>query len=202
MQFKTFTRLFLLLGIIGWFSALLRAEEITIGSGTDKSLYLPSYSYYKYSLSQQIYTAEELGGVSGSISSIAFYNDGTTQTRNIDIYMVNTNKTSFTSNTDWIAVTTTDKLFSGNVTLTAGTWTTIALTTSFEYSGSNIAIMVDDNTQSCSSSNQHVQCRVFNTTNNQNQSIYAYRDGADYDPLTLPPTGSGTTYIKTLVLLR
>lgn len=197
MQFKTFTRLFLLLGIIGWFSALLRAEEITIGSGTDKSLYLPSYSYYKYSLSQQIYTAEELGGMSGSISSIAFYNDGTTQTRNIDIYIVNTNKTSFTSNTDWIAVTTTDKLFSGNVTLTAGTWTTITLTTPFEYSGSNIGIMVDDNTQSCSSSNQHVQCRVFNTTNNQNQSIYAYRDGDDYDPLTLPPTGSGTTYIKT-----
>ncbi len=179
------------------FSVPLRAEEIQIGSGTDKSPYLPSYSYYNYSISQQIYTAEELGGVSGSISSIAFYNDGTTQTRNFDIYMVNTNKTSFTSNTDWIAVTANDKLFSGNITLTAGTWTTITLTTSFDYSGSNIAILVDDNTQSCSSSNQHVQCRVFNTTGNQNQSLYSYRDGADYDPLTLPPTGTGTTYIKT-----
>lgn len=196
MQFKTITRLFLLLGIIGWFSASLRADEITIGSGTDKSLYLPSYSYYNYSLSQQIYTAEELGGASGSISSIAFYNDGTTQTRNFDIYMVNTNKASFTSNTDWITVTTNDKVFSGNVTLTAGTWTTITLTTPFEYSGSNIAIMVDDNTGSCSSSNQHVQCKVFNTTENQNQSLYTYRDGTDYNPLTLPPTGSGTVYIK------
>lgn len=195
MQFKTFSRLFLLLGIIGWFSASLRADEITIGSGTDKSLYLPSYSYYNYALSQQIYTADELGGASGSINSIAFYNDGTTQTRNFDIYIVNTNKASFTSNTDWITVTTTDKVFSGNVTLTAGTWTTIALTTPFEYSGSNIAIMVDDNTGSCSSSNQHVQCRVFSTTGSQ--SLYAYRDGADYNPLTLPPTGSGTTYIKT-----
>ena len=197
MYSKFFTRLFLLIGIIGMFSVPLRAEEIQIGSGTDKSLYLPCYSYYNYSISQQIYTAEELGGVSGSISSIAFYNDGTTQTRNFDIYMVNTNKTSFTSNTDWIAVTANDKLFSGNVTLTAGTWTTITLTTSFDYSGSNIAILVDDNTQSCSSSNQHVQCRVFNTTGNQNQSLYSYRDGADYDPLTLPPTGTGTTYIKT-----
>lgn len=161
MYFKTFTRLFLLLGMLGLFSAPLRADEITIGSGTDKSLYLPSYSYYNYSLSQQIYTADELGGASGSISSLAFYNDGTTQTRNFDIYMVNTNKANFTSNTDWITVTTTDRVFSGNVTLTAGTWTTIALTTPFEYSGSNIAIMVDDNTGSCSSSNQHVQCRVL-----------------------------------------
>ena len=194
MQFKTFLRLFLLLGTIGWFSASLRADEITIGSGTDKSLYLPSYSYYNYSLSQQIYTAEELGGASGSIGSIAFYNDGTTQTRNLDIYMVNTSKASFTSNTDWITVTANDKVFSGNVTLTVGTWTTITLTTPFEYSGGNIAIMVDDNTQSCSSSGQHVQCKVFNTTGNQ--SLYSYRDGADYNPLTLPPTGSGTVYIK------
>ena len=197
MYSKFFTRLFLLIGMIGMFSVPLRADEIQIGSGTDKSTYLPSYSYYNYSLSQQIYTAEELGGTSGSISSIAFYNDGTTQTRNLDIYMVNTNKTSFTSNTDWIAVTANDKLFSGNVTLTSGTWTTITLTTSFDYSGSNIAILVDDNTQSCSSSGQHVQCRVFNTTGSQNQSLYSYRDGTDYDPLTLPPTGTGTTYIKT-----
>lgn len=141
MYSKFFTRLFLFLGMIGLFSVPLRADEIQIGSGTDKSLYLPSYSYYNYSISQQIYTAEELGGASGSISSIAFYNDGTTQTRNFDIYMVNTNKTSFTSNTDWIAVTANDKLFSGNVTLTAGTWTTITLTTSFDYSGGNIVIL-------------------------------------------------------------
>ena len=198
MYSKIFTRLFLLIGMIGMFSVPLRADEIQIGSGTEKSLYLPSYSYYHYSLSQQIYTAEELGGASGSIGSIAFYNDGTTQTRNLDIYMVNTNKASFTSNTDWISVAANDKVFSGNVTLTAGTWTTITLTTPFEYSGGNIAIMVDDNTGSCSSSNQHVQCKVFKTTGNQNQSLYTYRDGTDYNPLTLPPTGTGTTYINTL----
>ena len=35
MYTKLFTRLFLLIGMIGMFSVPMRAEEVTIGSGTD-----------------------------------------------------------------------------------------------------------------------------------------------------------------------
>ena len=36
-------------------------EKLVIGSGTSTSSYLPSNSYYKYALSQQIYTSGEIG---------------------------------------------------------------------------------------------------------------------------------------------
>ena len=75
MYSKIFTRLFLLMGMIGLMSVPLRAEEVTIGSGTTTNAWLPSHSYYKYSLTQQIYTADEIGGA-GTINSIAFYNGG------------------------------------------------------------------------------------------------------------------------------
>ncbi len=174
------------------FSVPLRADEIQIGSGTGKQYYLPSYSYYMYSLTQQLYTAEELGGIAGGINSIAFYNDGTTQTRNFDIYMVNTNKTCFSSRTDWVPVTSSDKVFSGNVTMTKGTWTTITFTTPFDYDGTNIAIMVDDNTNSASSSGSHAQYLTFNVSNYQ--SIYAYSDGTNYDPSNPPTTGYSSSF--------
>lgn len=53
---------------------------VCIGSGTSTNGYLPTYTYYNYSLTQQIYTAEEIGG-SGAIMSIDFYSTATERTR-------------------------------------------------------------------------------------------------------------------------
>ena len=49
-----------------------RADEVFVGAATAASNYLPSNCYYKYSMTQQIYTADEIG-TSGLISSISFY---------------------------------------------------------------------------------------------------------------------------------
>ena len=116
MYSKFFTRLFLLIGMIGLFSVPLRAEEVTIGSGTTTNAWLPSHSYYKYSLTQQIYTADEIGGA-GTINSIAFYNGGSEKTRTYDIYLVNTEKSSFSGSSDWVSVSSNDLVFSGSVTI-------------------------------------------------------------------------------------
>ena len=61
-----------------------RAEVVTIGSGDGTSSYLPTYSYYNYSLTQQIYTADEIARA-GTIGSIAFKNMGTEKTRTIEM---------------------------------------------------------------------------------------------------------------------
>ena len=162
-------------------------EGVVIGDGTDTDSELPSYNYYKYGLSQQIYTSEEIG-MSGDITSVAFYNGGAEKTRTYDIYMVNTTKSSFTSTTDWITVTADDMVFSGEVTMAVDTWTTIYLTTPFEYDESyNLAIIVDDNTGSYTNS-PHMACRVFGT--NDNQAIYVRSDGTNYDPTAPTATGS------------
>ena len=46
-------------------------EEVTIGTPTTTTNYLPTYNLYNHSLTQQIYTGEEIGG-SGLIESISF----------------------------------------------------------------------------------------------------------------------------------
>ena len=172
--------LFLMLALFGS-TSFLRADVVQIGEGTGDTQYLPSYAFYKNSLTQQIYTAEEIGVGAGTINSIAFFNNGTEKTRTYDVYFVNTTKASFDSTSDWIAVTEADKVFTGAVTLVAGDWTTITLSTPFAYNGTNLAVIVDDGTGSYSSG---MKCYSFPASS---QSIYAYSDTVDYDP-TNPST--------------
>ena len=163
-------------------------EGVMIGSGSSTNENLPSYTYYNYSLSEQIYTPAELGNA-GIITSIAFYNDGAEKTRNMDFYMKTTTKSSFSSNTDWIAVSAGDKVFSGSVTLVSGEWTTITFSAPFVYDGtSNVVLVVDDNSGTYTSS-PNMACRVFDTTGNQ--AIYYYDDSQNFNPLS-PPTTAGT----------
>ncbi|MBR4148076.1 MAG: choice-of-anchor J domain-containing protein [Bacteroidales bacterium] len=161
------------------------SDIITIGEGTTSNSYLPSYSLYNYSLTQQIYTADEIGIGATTFNSIAFYNSGSTKTRSYDMYLVNTDKETFSSTTDWITVTDADKVFSGSVDMTAGTWTTITLDTPFGYTGGNLAIIMDDNTGSWSGG---MSCYVFSAPN---QALRIYSDPINYDPSD-PSSYTGT----------
>ncbi|MBR5726882.1 MAG: carbohydrate-binding domain-containing protein, partial [Muribaculaceae bacterium] len=164
------------------------SEGVMIGSGTETKDYLPSYSYYKYSLTEQIYTPAELGGA-GLITSIAFYNDGAEKSRTYDFYMKATTKSNFTSKTDWIAVSAEDKVFSGSVTMVAGGWTTITFSTPFVYDGtSNVVLVADDNSNAYTNA-PHMACRVFTASN---QALYYWDDNLNFNPLS-PPTTAGSS---------
>ena len=171
---------------------------ILVGNPESANQYLPSYSFYKYTLSQQIYTPDEIWA-SGNIISVSYFNTGGTKTRNYDIYMVHTDKSSFESNTDWITVSEADRVFSGDVTMTSGCWTTIVLDTPFAYNGtSNLAIIIDDNSGNYTGS-PHMSCRVFNTEGNQ--AIRVYSDGTNYDPY-YPSGYNGVRYsVKNEIVL-
>ena len=161
---------------------------IEIGEGTTTHNYLPSYSYYKQALTQQIYTTEEIG-TAGILNGIAFYNEGAERTRTYDFYLKNTTKSSFSSKTDWITVAASDKVFSGVVTMTANAWTFIEFDTPFVYDGtSNIVFVADDNTGGYDNS-PHMACSVFNTSSSQ--AIYSYDDNTNFNPLS-PPTSAGS----------
>jgi hypothetical protein len=127
-------------GQVGDWSSVINIEptsKLVIGSGTSTSSYLPTNNYYRYSLTQQIYTAEEIGQ-EGLIKSIDFYKNATTgMKRKLDIYMVNTEKTSFSSDSDWILTNSQGvvKVFSGEQVFDDKTWTTITLDTPFAYDG-------------------------------------------------------------------
>lgn len=168
------------------------AAEAKIGEGTATTSYYPSHAHYNYSLTEQIYTAEEIGR-SGQILSLTFYNGGSNVvTRDLTIYLKATEKSSFSSNSDWEAVSVADLVFSGSVTMLANGATLITLTTPFQYDGtSNLVLVVDDNTANYSSTYPGYLTYYVGSTN---QTIYYYSDGTNLDPLnSLTASGSRST---------
>lgn len=170
----------------GWSNNLsfIPTLKTVIGTGSERYP-LPFNTLYKYSLTQQIYTAEELGEAA-TITSIDFYNDNqySATTRNLQIYMTNT--TSNTVSTEWFPVATTDLVFSGSVNFAKQVWTTITLDTPFDYDGTqNIVITVDDNTGGTGEGNSFL---CFSTSG-QNQTLFYYGND-DFDPTN--PNGGGS----------
>ena len=166
-------------------------EEVTVGSGTSTNSYIPTYAYYNYSLSQQIYTASEIGSA-GNITAIAFkVSNSKSTSRTIDVYMKHTTKTAFSSQTNWESFTSNEKVFSGSVTFAASGWTTITFDTPFEYDGtSNVIVCVDDNTGSyVSSSSNSPQFYVYST--GSNRALRYYNDNTNLNPTSSIST-SGT----------
>ena len=190
--------LLMILTVILIFPLAMNAQQIVdIGlGGTSTSSYLPLYSFYNNTLSEQIYTASEIG-MPGTITSIAFYNAGSTKSPNLKIYMINTNRTDFSSTTDWLPVTAGDLVYDGsNVSLTAGAWTTIQFDTPFSYDGvSNLGLIVDAN-MSWSSG---LSCYVFSSTSNC--SMYVYSDGTDYNAVGATYTASSRLSTKNQIKL-
>ena len=140
---KRFTILMmLLLSFIG----MARAAVVQIGNSTNEpSQYLPIKPDWNYSLTQQIFTADEIG-TAGTINSIAFDFFGVAginppgtefSFENTKVYMKHVNKTTFTSDTDMVPVNESNKVFEGTFSTTCTGWVTITLDTPFEYDGMN-----------------------------------------------------------------
>lgn len=163
--------------------------DVTIGSGSSSSAYIPTYSYYNYSLTQQIYTSAEVGEA-GTITKIAFKVANSKSTaRDIDIYLSHTSNSSFSSSSSWISQNTSYKVFSGTVDFLANGWTTITLDTPFEYNGtSNLLLTMDDNTGSYVSSSNSPKFYVYST--NRNSAIYKYYDYTNYNPASMSTSGT------------
>ena len=163
---------------------------IIIGEYSASHSSLPCRSYNKYSLSQQIYTANEMG-TACEISSVSFFNTGARKTRNFNIFMTHTDKVTFDSSTDWIPVTEADLVFSGNVTMSTDNWTTIYFDTLFVYDGiSNLVLVVDNNSGTYGYS-PDMKCQVFNVTGYQ--AIGINGNNINYDPYN-PSTYSGSRW--------
>ena len=176
--------------VVGIFKMTMEAE-VAIGSGTNADSYLPTFAYYKYSLTQQIYTAAEVGQA-GTITKIAFkVSNSKSTTRSLDVYLKHTTKTAFTSNKGWETMSSSDKVFSGSVTFQSTGWTTITLSTPFEYDGtSNLVVCVDDNTGSYVS-NQSNSPKFYVYSTGVNRALRIYNDNTNYNA-TSPSSYSGT----------
>ncbi|MCR5659745.1 MAG: fibronectin type III domain-containing protein [Bacteroidales bacterium] len=135
-------------------------DQYTVGTEPYSSYhtYVPIYVYSNYSLSQQIYTPEELGDA-GTIESIAFYMFSGPQRlwrRPLRIYMKYTDidnygDSDYVGNAAFIPVTDADMVRIGNgsagdtETFYLDQWGTVHFDQPFEYDGQhNVAITVWD----------------------------------------------------------
>ena len=106
---------------------------------------LPTNTNWKYCLTEQIYTIAEIGGAQ-TINSLSFHADGA-RTRNLDIYLVPTDKEYFEDASDYLSYSNANKVFSGTVNFLANDWTTINLVIPYTYNGAkNLCLIIDDNT--------------------------------------------------------
>lgn len=168
--------------------------EVLVGTADMTVEYFPVYNLYDYSLTQEIYTASEIG-TPGSISSIAYYRIPRTNvepqynvpvTRNIEVYLVHTSKDAFESYQDMISVSESDKVFSGEVTFGLDEWTTVTLDKPFDYNGTdNLCIVVNDKTGAWVSCSMHF--KMYTSTQ---QSLVSFADGTVFDA-TNPPHDNG-----------
>lgn len=164
--------------------------KLLVGSGNYTSDSLPFSNWYHYGLTQQIYTAKELGNKAGSIMALDFFRTDDKEECNntIEIYLVKTDKTAFTNSSDWISVTEAEKVYDGKMQFESNQWTTIELTKPFDYDGvSNLALIVYDKNVKGDSYGSGRNFRTFK--GNDNQTLFFRSDREDP---TIRPTVTGT----------
>ena len=164
--------------------------KLLVGSGDGTSDSLPFSNWYHYGLTQQIYTAKELGNKAGSIMALDFFRTDDKEECNntIEIYLVKTDKTAFTNSSDWISVTEAEKVYDGKMQFESNQWTTIELTKPFDYDGvSNLALIVYDKNVKEDSYGSGRNFRTFK--GNDNQTLFFRSDREDP---TIRPTVTGT----------
>ncbi|MCF0206021.1 MAG: T9SS type A sorting domain-containing protein [Bacteroidales bacterium] len=128
-------------------------QTAQLGNETNSTYSYPINTFYNYSVCEMIFTADELsseGIYAGStISSISFnYFYSTTLTKeNQEIYIANTTKSNFTSESDFVLAGAMTQVYSGTITYTNenGNWVSIEFNSPFIYMGGNIIVAVVNN---------------------------------------------------------
>ena len=198
---KKITKSFLaLLGLIMFANILAMGQttEKVVGNGTANG-YIPIYPYHNYSYSQTILMPYEVG-FAGQITKIKYKFAGSAadfiNSDSITLYMGHTTKETFTSNTDWIPISSLTQKFKGKITYLSTNWVEITLSSPFTYNGtSNLAIAVEEDRPDCTASAQ-----FFNSTQVSGgaRSIYFHSNTDNPNPASPPTAYSRVSQIPTM----
>lgn len=197
MRKLKFTIWLFILMAFGWTA---NAQTIQIGSGSATGLVLPLSTNWGYNYSQTIYTAAQILGEGasnngGTITTIRYKpttSNSTVDWRDWTVYMCLTDKTQFTSTTDWVEIGDLTEVFNGQIAsnTVANQWMEITLTTPFMWDGiSNIVVAIDENTPDYGNSTYWA---TF--TSGTNTGMYYRSDSNNPDPDN-PPSASSRTAI-------
>lgn len=178
-------------------------DELLIGTYNDYATtygyLLPLNAYYYYSYSQQIYTSDEIGDARTIDTICLQYSYSSSVTRNLTIYMGHTDKTYFSSTSDWVPANNLTQVFSDNITFDntgENYWVKIPFSTAFEYNGSdNLVLVIQDN--SASSTGSYSTYRFCTHYTGKNSS-HTYTSYSTISTSSLPSGGSTLSYRNNL----
>ncbi len=179
---KRYLSLIVLIALMLSIFSLSYALTVQIGDGTATTRRLPIDGYYHFTYSQQIYTQSQIGQ-GGSISKIRFYyaSGSLTNSQGWRIYLGHTQKTAFSSASDWETPAGLTEVFDGDVSSllpAAGNWMEIPLTTPFTYNNTdNLVVAVHQYTSGWTSS--YLYCGAF--TSGADTGMYYRSDSTDFD---------------------
>lgn len=165
----------------------LAGGEILVGDATSNSssAYMPDYTYYNYSYSQQIFDSAEVAGFDSIFGLKINMVSGLSSSRQIDVYIDTTSLSSYATSTSLVPQTLENRYFSGTFSVVPG-WNELRFDSAYVYPGhGNIIITFDDNTGSYETS---YSTQSHYTT--ESKTIYAYADNVNFDPSDSTTIGS------------
>ncbi|MBR1850819.1 MAG: choice-of-anchor J domain-containing protein [Bacteroidales bacterium] len=136
-----------------WLSAIMAttmASNVVVCDGSTQLTTIPTYTFYRNSATQFIYTSNELGQANTFISiSFKHYSTGagTGIQRYWKVYLTSTTRSEYASENDWVTVHSNDLVAQGLVELpNYNSDVTVTFTNPFQYNGtSNLAVTIIDN---------------------------------------------------------
>lgn len=179
---------------------------IEIGKRFFENQDLPTNTYSRCSLTQQIYTAEEIG-TACYIDYISFdMEEGQSMpphyphTRYVSIYMKNTDRVSFASNTDWEQISTENLVYEGFM-FYPPQWglITIELDSTFLYDGtSNLLVCINDHTMG---GDDQFNSYCYSYYGGNNSSIFVHDDWWYFDPYNTSDYNGQRSPMKNYIML-
>ncbi|MDD2228255.1 MAG: choice-of-anchor J domain-containing protein [Candidatus Cloacimonetes bacterium] len=170
------------------------AEVISIGSGTVLNQGLPIEPLARYSYSQQLFMATEIG-VGGTIDAVQFQYNVASQffyegNKQLSIWLGHSDRSTMNS---WVSTDSLYPVFSGTLSLAdfsdgiPGTgWLQISLTQAFLYDGiHNLVLAVDENGAEYGSTSDDFYC----TNSAYQRAIQFQHQTINPDPANPPATG-------------
>ena len=171
----------------------------TIGGFTSyTNTLVPIQPYERTSFTQTYYLKDEINQAAETkITNIAFHtassDDNYPCTRNIKIYMDNTDKQRFESRFS-ITMDESCLVFDGEMKFTAESWINFELDKAFTYNGNNVLLCIYDYTGSYAPGEDHCDFYAFHDDSEVNNERSIYKQGQGIANPTTESIGGSLTY--------
>ena len=172
----------------------LSIDKVAFEDGTSTTSYIPVSNSYNYSMSQQLFLADEMHNTPMEIKQIAFeykYTVPTTAKTNVDIYLGHTTKSTFSGTSDWVTFSNLQKVYTGNLNCLPG-WNTFVLDYPFSYNGiDNLVLVMDDNSGGSNGSTSY--SFAYKSQSPNYRTLYYYNASTNPNPQS-PPAANTRSY--------